>query len=78
MNELATITNLCDRVRRTNDETIRVSPSALRVAIEHCHAEILIANLAEEWVIENSWREQESRLQTALGASGLQKLLRTD
>lgn len=78
MSELATITNLCDRAKRTGIETIQVSPSALLVAVEYCRSHIRTASLAEEWIVESEWRNQEAQLHAALGEYGLKTILRSD
>lgn len=71
MSEVATVTAIIDRLRRSELPRVMIDPSALEVAKLHIREQKELALIAEEWEIAARWHDDEVRVLAALGGHGL-------
>ena len=77
MSEIATVTAIRGRVRRTESSRVIIDSSALEVAKLHIREQKEVALLAEEWEIAARWHDEEKSVLAALGGRGLARSVET-
>lgn len=78
MSEVTKVTSMLDRLGANNTNRVAIGSTALEVAIRHIREQKAVANIAEEWVIEAGWRDEEEQLTAALAGYGLRKTVPTE